>query len=592
MPLPALVLGEATWARIRATAAAAGGAVLPLLTVNGAIALELPPLDTSGVLGCPLSGAVPVVELEDIRTAVQLVATSPTGKHADTQVDVGITSDPAAVAPLVEGHPAVILATTLPCADLAHAVTQVVRPRSPGSTVEVPAVWSLPLLLAGRHLSQSKASSVWVMFGLGADAVVAQARRSGDYLAFVEARIVPGCGADALGSSLAGLILEFIENQPGLNAVLDADTPLRRHLVAFARLAAAHALQVCEAGPGRVERSLPTVPSRLIAAANLDSDGVASLRKGLGVYLNTSAQQLNRRALGRRPALALRQALQGVTELIVPDGADTVGASAVALARCLPGLEVVGLAPCDVLKFGEMGVLMGPSVMAGKPAFASASKLGDALAKGGCGVLAAGTTPAEAAKLLPPPRSAPAPGVPAPAPPVVAPPVLPPRPAAPPPPPPPRPAAPAPPAAPPRPAAPAPPAAPPRPAAPAPPPPRPAAPAPPAGPPPPAAPVATAPAARPPLPPESPEGERAALCARVSYEANTFEKLNEFVLHAFEGRESMDRRMLLGGKEYLGTTTDPAQIHPSGDAGIPVISFGAEPDPMTMICVCYYRGAR
>jgi stress response protein SCP2 len=94
---------------------------------------------------------------------------------------------------------------------------------------------------------------------------------------------------------------------------------------------------------------------------------------------------------------------------------------------------------------------------------------------------------------------------------------------------------------------------------------------------------------------EHDQRERERLCALAPYEMAIFSKLNELVLHAFVGRENMDKRVLVGAKEYMGTASDPVSISTCGDAGYPVLRFAEEPDPMeptTIACICYFRGAQ
>lgn len=82
-------------------------------------------------------------------------------------------------------------------------------------------------------------------------------------------------------------------------------------------------------------------------------------------------------------------------------------------------------------------------------------------------------------------------------------------------------------------------------------------------------------------------------CRLASYERQRFEKSNELVLHAFEGRVDHDRRLLIGEREYVGAPTDPAQIVTRNESGLPVLQFSEQLDPMTIMCVCYFaRGGR
>ena len=615
MPLPALVLGEGTWSRVNATAAPPGVVAhpCPLVTVNGVIASKLPELDVSGILGSPLTGALPSVQFEAIRAALTITSTAAARAHEAAAGNLNVTNDPAAVVSLVEGHPSVIMAFVMPCAQISHAIPRVLRARGPAGSKEAPAVWSLPALLAGRHMAQGKIDSTWIMYGIGADAIVAHAQRTGTAVEFTEARVAFGCGADVIASTIAAVILEHIEEQPGLKNVLADDNPLRRHLIALARITAAQLISGCEATPGRVDRRFGLAPPGLITASGVDGQGADALKRGFSLGINTPVKSLRQR-LSNQSSPMLTRALQGVSDLVVPDGADLVGAYAVAWARSAAGVRVVALPARDVFKFGEQGQ---PS-MTGAPYFANVSGLEATMAKGGTGVLANGTTVAKPGPIpaARPQTALPLPVAPPPPVPHVAPPTPPMQPVAPPTPPVPPVASPTPPGQPV-----APPTPPVRPVAPPTPPVRPvppptpavqpvapvAPPVPPVAPPtPPATQVGTIPTpppavieSREPNPDDTninPEIRlrqlREQICAPGEDDAFVFRTATEYRLHAMQDRDDIHRVIHIDGKEYTTDVGAPAVVRRASDGKTLLLCFNEAPNSNTIVSICYFQGAQ
>ncbi len=380
MQLPALVLSEDGWTRVTASPIPTGtvASVLPLLTVDGKVADDLPPLSVGGVLGAPFGAAMPRVALEEVRAtvAVSLLSGTPA-----TGVVAGV--GPASVTPLVEGSPSTVVAFTRACAAVAGAIPSIARSRSATGEDE-PAVWSLPRVLAGRQFSQSKVDAVWVAYGLGQDALLARAERGADGPRFTAAVTLPGLGADAVAGTIAAAILDFLGKQPGVDEVLAADSPLRRHLIGLARVLATHAARGGHGGPVRLERKEALAPEALLTAANAPAPAAEVLRRGIAVSVSTGLQALRAR-MSNRPSPALLQALGSGAEVILPEALDLVGFQVAATLRACPGCRVVTIAPRDAVKYAGMGRRV-QSVMFGKPYFSSLSELSEQSALGGAGV--------------------------------------------------------------------------------------------------------------------------------------------------------------------------------------------------------------
>lgn len=380
-----LVLGEDSWTRIGAAAspAAGGGHGLPLITVNGVVAPGRPELDLGGLFGRPLAAGLPAAltaptEAELlVRGAVKVVDCPATTAGDEVNPPATAADEPALLQRLVDSHQNVVLAFTRACPGLAAAVRTTTRPANNGA--ERPAVWSLGHLLVGRELALSQGTTLWVMYGLGPDALLARADRRGNAVTFSEARVVRGAGAGMVVHSVAAAILGAWAAKPDVAPLLHIDSRLRRHLCARALVLATHAVTV-----GWAEQRLPIAPRKLLAASG--ATPLAHEALSIGGVVTVNGLEGVRARLAATLAAALKEALAGVDDLVVPEASDLLLPETVEASRHFLGLKLVTIAPRDLMKFAELSLTSGASVMVGNPSYGKPEALSESLARGGCGV--------------------------------------------------------------------------------------------------------------------------------------------------------------------------------------------------------------
>jgi|GEM_PF-4546035 len=390
MPHPAIILSETGWTHIPPLTGPLTPHT-PALCVDGALAPDLPEVDVLGLLGLPIPLA-PGLAIDEVRDAVKVV-TRPERMSSKAEWSSLLPAQPSALTAFVNSNESVMLCFAGPRPEYARVVTRLMRTSS--NNTEVPATWSIGHMLAGRHIATNKGSQPWVVFGAGADAVMARARLNGETLSFSDAALLPGGGAESLTEAIAHAIHASIERMPGVASAMASAPALRHHCVAIARLLATHLVRKSETDPGRVERKVPIVPAAAARKLGLSTDASSSLGQGLMVTLATSLHEVRKRLQGR-PTTGLAESpltaatASGPQDVVIPEGAGLIAPHVSAALRMLPKARITAIGPRDLLKFAESALRMGATQMAGRAYVSDARAFGVLAGFGNVGIAAVG----------------------------------------------------------------------------------------------------------------------------------------------------------------------------------------------------------